>query len=412
LKVLHISLYDRYGGACIAAYRQHEALRRHGVDSKMWVRFKVTNDPDVLAYKPPTQINKRFPRVIKRHLIAYSRKRAKLRGEMFSAVSEYGIDILSEMPEADIINVNFAWEFLDFLPIFSALPKTKPIVVTMHEMATFTGGCSYTGACQNFTNSCGNCPQLGNSHRQDYSFKQWENKFRAYSQRDFDKLSFVAVSNWLALKARESSILQNFPITVIHSGLNTEILKPYNKEQAKSLLGIPVDEKVVSFAAASLDDERKGTRYLVEAINGMRDKPYLLTWSRSLPISLQCDRHLHLKNIESEHLLAIAYSASDVFVMPSLEEAFGLTALESLACGTPVAAFAAGGICDMVRHEKTGLLAQVANSDELRAAIERLLNDSSLWESCRANAVAVTESEFSYTRNAEKYIKLYSCLLK
>src|SRR5690606_19576207 len=58
---------------------------------------------------------------------------------------------------------------------------------------------------------------------------------------------------------------------------------------------------------------------------------------------------------------ATAYSAADVFVIPSLAEAFGQTALEAMACGTPVIGFETGGIPDMVRPGDTGLLVPVGD---------------------------------------------------
>ena len=68
-------------------------------------------------------------------------------------------------------------------------------------------------------------------------------------------------------------------------------------------------------------------------------------------------RHLHLGRISNDRLLSAVYSAADVYTIASLQEVFGQTVIESLACGTPVAGFASGGIVDMVRPGVTGTLA-------------------------------------------------------
>ena len=410
MKVLHISLYDRYGGACIAAYRQHEALRMHGVDSKMWVRFKVTNDPDVFAYKPPKQISKRLPRILKRQWISNLRKRAKIRGEMFSSQSELGADILAGMPQADVVNLQFSWGFSDYAGLLEHLDPQVPVVVTMHEMSNFTGGCSYAGECSGFHNRCGNCPQLDNRGSHDWSRIEWSLRNRAFQARD--NLHFVADSHWLEAQARKSSLLRDYPFPTIHYGLDCGIFKPLDRSFARSCFGIPDGSRVLSFAAASVSDPRKGMRFLIEALDGMREKPFLLTWGRSVPQALAGIPQLHLGNIDSEHLMALAYNASDVFVMPSQEEAFGQTALEAIACGTPVAAFQAGGIPETVRYEKTGLIGPVGDSDALRRNIERLLNDEVLWRHCSENGPKVAEAEFSYEVNAKNYIALYQSLLQ
>jgi glycosyltransferase involved in cell wall biosynthesis len=412
MRVLHLSIYDRFGGACIAGYRQHQALRRAGVDSQMFVRYKVTNDLFVHEFNPPSAWRIRIPRVLRRKVREWRRGRARLLGEMFTSTSEHGGVLMTHLPEADIVNVQFAWDFLDYPSFFSGLPQHVPVVVTIHEMATFTGGCSYAESCQGFLDRCGNCPRLGKPSDGDLSRNGWMERQEAFAERRKGNLYFVADSQWLKSEAQRSSLLNQYPISTIHYGLDYAIFKPLNREFARASFGIPVGSRVVSFAAASVTDPRKGIRFLVEAIQGMKEKPFLLTWGRSVPEALAGIPQLHLGNIDSEHLMALAYNASDVFVMPSQEEAFGQTALESIACGTPVAAFKAGGIPETVRHEQTGLLSRVGDAKKLRQNIERLLGDQELWRHCSENGPKVAKAEFSYEVNARNYIALYESLLE
>lgn len=412
MKVLHVSIFDRHGGACIASYRQHRALRLAGIDSEIFVRFKVTNDPFVHEFIPPSDWRVRIPRIVRRKSSEWRTRRARLHGEMFTAGSEHSGSIMQCLPHADLINIQFSWDFLDYPSFFSQLPSHTPIVVTMHEMSTFTGGCSYAESCEGFLNRCGNCPKLGHSGEKDLSRRGWIQRHDVFSSRARGMLHFVADSRWLQSEAQRSSLLKKYPISTIHYGLNCDIFKPLNRIFARSSFGISEASRVVSFAAASVTDPRKGIRFLVEALQRMQEKPFLLTWGRSVPKELSDIPQLHLGNIESEHLMALAYNASDVFVMPSLEEAFGQTALESIACGTPVAAFNAGGIPETVRHEATGLLCPVGNSEALGASIKRLLGDVELWRHCSENGPQVARTEFSYEVNARNYIRLYQSLLK
>ena len=110
-------------------------------------------------------------------------------------------------------------------------------------------------------------------------------------------------------------------------------------------------------------------------------------------------------------MLSTIYSAADVFVIPSLQESFGQTVIESLACGTPVVGFASGGIVDMVRPGQTGWLAPTGDTNALREAIETALRDRErrivMSPLCRQIAV----EEYSLDVQARAYAKLYETLL-
>lgn len=411
MRILHIGTNDRFGGASIAAYRLHTALRRDGVDSRMWVRFKVTDDDSVEQFTPDPRLTVRLPRIARRYSLDFQQRRSGMRDVMFDSRSEHAGAELEGMPPADLVNIQFAWGFVDYPALFSSIPESVPIVVSMHDMANFTGGCAYSSGCDRFRSNCGSCPKLEQSGPSDLSRMQWERLSQAFSSRPKDSLHFVANSKWLAHEARRSGLLEGLPVSVIHLGVDTEVFKPLDRGFARNALGIPKELPVVAFAAASVDDSRKGIAYLIDAIEGMPEKPFLLTWGRCHPPKLKSVPHRHLGNLDNEHLTALAYNASDVFAMPSLEEAFGQTALESIACGTPVAAFSAGGIVDTVRHEKTGLLADVGDNSQLRDNIVRLLEDTTLIENCGQEGVRLAKEEFSYERNAAAYRELYASLL-
>ena len=86
-------------------------------------------------------------------------------------------------------------------------------------------------------------------------------------------------------------------------------------------------------------------------------------------------RNLHIGTIKNDRLLSLIYSAADVYVIASLQESFGQTVIESMACGTPVVGFASGGIVDMVRPGISGYLAPTGDAGALRDAVLRALRD-------------------------------------
>ena len=412
IKVLHIAYHDRKGGASIAAYRQHQALRRNGIDSQMLVRFKVTQDASVSAFQGSDNPAVRLKRFLRRKWLGHELKKARPTAAFAMARADIGSELLPRLKSVDLINLQFAWGFADYPSLMELLPAKVPVVVTMHGLENFTGGCSYTRGCTGFHRQCGDCPQLGAQALNDLSARGWRIRNDAFSRRKEGNLHFVADSHWMAAEARKSSLLRKFPVSVIYYGIDTEIFRPLDRVAARSVFNIPPGVKVVSFAADSVSDPRKGMTELSAALAGMKERPFLLTWGR--------DRHpdfgrwggLHLGYVDSEHLGALAYNASDVFVMPSGEEAFGQTALESIACGTPVAAFAAGGIPEVVRDGATGLLAKPGQADELRQNILRLLADEGLRQAMGKTGVKTAHEEFSFAVHANRYLDLYRSMVK
>lgn len=412
MRVLQVALYDRVGGACIAGYRQHQALRQAGVDSRMWVRFKVTNDPTVTVFQPSLRWRPRLIRLFRRSLYKYQWHRASPSAYMLDPRSEHGADMLAGMPEADVINIQFGWDFLDYPGFLGALPSHIPVVITMHSMETFTGGCAYTDGCTGFWKKCGKCPQLMNAGTNDLTRLGWYRRQSSYVSRDKKKIHFVANSEWLAGEAIKSSLLKEFPLSVIHYGVDTDIFRPTDRAAARLSLGIPLESPVLAFAAASVSNPRKGFSILMDAIHELPKKPFLLTWGASTPPNLVAFRGLHLGNLSQERLCALAYNAADIFVMPSLEEAFGQTGLEAIACGTPVVALPTGGIPEIVRHTKTGILAEPSSALGLKSGIQRLLKEKDLWNQCSLSGIERARRDFSYSNNAKQYQKLYNELMQ
>ena len=377
----------------------------------MVVKFKVTQDPSVTSFQASEAFFQRSERFLRRKMLEREIQKARPLAAFAMARADIGSELVPALHCVDIINLQFAWGFADYPSLMQLLPADIPVVVTMHGLENFTGGCSYTAGCEGFQQQCGDCPQLATRGPGDLSSKEWKYRRGAFSLRQPGNLHFVADSQWMAGEARRSSLLKEFPVSVIYYGIDTGIFRPLNRPAARDALAIPSGAQVVGFAADSVSDERKGIRYLISALQSLQQKPFLLTWGRDRAAELDGFPGLHLGHLESEHLSALVYNACDVFVMPSVEEAFGQTALEAQACGTPVVAFAAGGIPEVVRQRETGLLAKVRDIEELRGHIVKLLGEPSLRNSLGQKGVVHAGERFSFRINAENYIRLYSELL-
>jgi glycosyltransferase involved in cell wall biosynthesis len=217
----------------------------------------------------------------------------------------------------------------------------------------------------------------------------------------------------MANEARRSSLLHKFPVTVIPLALDTEVFCPRDRRGAREALGISPDALVVLFVASLISQPIKGFALLAQALNGLGDLTNLLLVSvgRDTPsVEVQIP-HLPLGYLGNERLRSLVYSAADVFVMPSVQEAFGQTALEAIACGTPVVGFGVGGIPDMVRPGITGLLVPALDVNTLRAAIRALLQNPARRAEMAANCRRIAVEEYALEVQARRYIELYEMIL-
>ncbi|HGY54655.1 MAG TPA: N-acetyl-alpha-D-glucosaminyl L-malate synthase BshA [Caldithrix abyssi] len=103
--------------------------------------------------------------------------------------------------------------------------------------------------------------------------------------------------------------------------------------------------------------------------------------------------------------------ASDVFLLPSEHESFGLAALEAMACGVPCVTSNAGGLTDLNKHGKTGFVAPVGDIAAFVKAIERLIEDGDLRKSMGENARRYALNNFSADAIVQQFLNFYEEVL-
>jgi D-inositol-3-phosphate glycosyltransferase len=112
---------------------------------------------------------------------------------------------------------------------------------------------------------------------------------------------------------------------------------------------------------------------------------------------------------QPHHLLSTYYRAADVCVVPSRSESFGLVALESAACGTPVVAAAVGGLLTLVDDGVTGSLVDTRDPSDYATAIAAVLDDPGL-ASAMGGAAADRARRYTWSTTAARLRRLYADL--
>lgn len=412
MKILHLSTYDTNGGAAKAAYRLHHGLKHMGVDSQMLVQVKFSNDADVIA--TGSKIVKKYPK-LKPHLDSlpklFFRPYDQTKRTPFS-VQWLPSSIESRITEIEPDIINLHWISGGLINIETISQLNKPIVWTLHDMWAFTGGCHYSQKCDRYKESCSNCPQMPAKCNVDLSRWVWQRKENAWNSING---TLVTPSQWLANCAASSSLLKNWRIEVIPNGLDTEIYKPFEQAVVRKMLQLPQDKHLILFGAENAtSNSRKGFHLLKSALENLSktdwsNKCELVvfggTKSENSP-DLRFKTH-YLGRINDEKSLATVYSAVDIMVVPSIQESFGQTASESLACGTPVVAFNTTGLKDIVDHKQNGYLAKAFDTEDLARGIAWILEDKDRLKKLSNYSREKVEQQFTQTLQAQRYKYLY-----
>jgi glycosyltransferase involved in cell wall biosynthesis len=412
MKVLHLSTGDLDGGAFRGSYWLHRELIDKGIDSQMIVKDKISDDSSVLgpSSKIEKYMNKMMGALENLSLLKYPDRKT----EIFSSacIGNYNASqVLKYKP--DIINLH--WICGGFLTIeeIGKLATISPLVWTIRDMWALTGGCHYSSDCLQYQNNCGHCPLLQSQKEYDLSRSIWKRKNKYWKNLD---VTIIAISEWLADCAKKSSLFrENVKIQVIHNALNEKRYKPIDKQFARNILNLPQDKKIILFGALNATkDERKGFKYLIEALKKIdstdwRDKvEFVVFGSSQANMDLDINIRTHfLGKLYDDITLALTYSAGDVMIVPSVEEAFGKTAIESLACGTPVVSFDSTGLKDIVDHLVNGYRAKCFSPEDLAQGIIWVLENSERWQKLSKNARKTVEEKFTLRLQAQKYLAVY-----
>lgn len=422
MRIHHINAYLD-GGAAVASRRLHHGLLAEGMASRYW----HTNDhwqskagADAESYRllpwgmPP--LRRPLPLVAaslrwsrERLLRTFYRKGKAQRPGMYSGpVRPSDTPVAGDLAACDLLHLHWVSQIIDYRSFFASLPAAMPLVWTLHDMQPLTGGCHHAFDCDRFTAHCGRCPILGRPGDRDLSFRDHTIKRKALAGR---QLEVVTPSRWLEQLARASSVVPaGTSFHTIRNGISLNDFFPLEKAAARRELGLPADGLVVAYAAESLRNEPKGIREFLEAISRLPARcrvTGLLFGKDQPPEGIATVPLVKLGFLTDPAEQRRAFSAADIFALPSHAETISQTAVESLACGTPVVAFEVGGVPEVVRHGETGLLARPRDAADLSQAMLTLADDPALRARMAAAGGALVREEFEVSGQVRRYRALY-----
>ncbi len=406
LRIVHYNTHAD-GGSAILMLRLHDSLCAMGHDSRIRYRRGILQLPEVqrLEYcsgwldRQRERIQRRFENWM-------------LVPNAASYYGRYRLHKTTPPPAADasvdVIHLHWISQWLDLPTFLKGMPKQLPIVWTIHDMSPLAGGCFTDFGCDQLETGCRVCPLLKSPFNRFLATQERKRRSRVLSGR---RLFAVGNSAFTTRLIEKSALFRAAEkIVTIHPALNVRQFIRHDKDQARRLLGIAEDRFVLGFGAASLTDENKGlNRFLevAEKVAARLGPVEALVFGDGLSAAGSQRVKVHgLGRLSSPLLQSLVYSAMDVFVVASRMETFGQVATEAQACGTPVWAFAVGGLEDAIQNGVTGSLVPFPDKTMMAETICAAAEGRKLPEMGNHAAEWVRQT-FSVELMTRQYLELY-----
>jgi glycosyltransferase involved in cell wall biosynthesis len=393
------------GGASRAMHRLVVALTSRGHHVDLFHLERHVTTPQSILIEPAAPRAYDAPRWETVTLLeqAYLRTRRSPLSDTLFSFPLYGYDPrgINFLLSYDIINIHWVAFFLSIEGIGQIISTGRPVVFTLHDMAHFTGGCHYSAGCKRYITGCVDCPQL-NPDVLSLTADVQRVKRRLFKRPN---VAVTAPSRWLAHCSDESGVLGTRPARYISNPIETNIFYPQDPLAARQALGLDPADKVILFGALDAGERRKGFRHLLACLDVLAKDPRIaalfdagrlkiLTFGNAPgELKRMVSAIQSLGYIDNDVRLAQIYNAADVLILPSLEDNQPNVMIEAMACGTPVVAFAVGGIADMVIEGVTGFLVQDFDVGAMAGAISKILCEPGIAPALRRNASAKISSE-------------------
>ena len=404
MKILMISYSDANGGAFIACYRTFCAMQNAGINVKLGVVEKRTNNYGVFELPKNPNFKSQNAKRSKKKLL----QTANPILHSINKLSKIDVNYINNS-NFDIVNLH--WIAFGTISIEDIAKIKKPIIWTMHDSWLFSGAEHYPNILENDTRfiegyTKENFPKTSNGV--DICRLTWKRKKKAWKNCKFNVIS---PSNYEAISFENSALFREQKAIVVPYVISN-IFKQVDVKEFKKYMGIPLNKKIIGFGAVNSGGV-KGGDYLLKALAKLKNKGdlHIVIFGNAQNefvnnIKIQSTI---LGTIFNEKILTLVYNCLDCFVCPSIIDNLPNTCIESLFCGIPVAAFNVGGIPDIVEHKKTGYLAKPYNINDLIKGIEFCLANK---KELSKNSILKSKQDFNEKEIVRRYMEVYEIAIK
>lgn len=408
MKILQVNCVYNQGSTGKITHAIHVQLLRNGFQSAVcYGRGMVTTEPNI--YKICSEIYAKINKLI-------SKFTGIMYGGCFFSTQKLIHIIKRESP--DVVHIQcINGNFVNIYKLISWLKENEiKTVLTLHAEFMYTGGCSYSIDCNQWSTQegCGysKCPRwrvVTGSIFANRTRDMWLKMKRAFDGFE-NNLLIVSVSPWLYERAKQSTILKGFNHLIVLNGLNTDVFcrceignirkKYYEKS-----------EKIIFHVTPKFDDNPdniKGGYYLLKLAEKFKDCNVKFLVAGAYPENLCVPENIVLLGkISDQRELAVYYSNADITVLTSRRETFSMIVAESLCCGTPVVGFNAGAP-EQIAISEFSCFSEFGNVDLLAENIKAMLDR----KIDRDYLASLAHDKYSQSNMYCKYVEIYKRMIK
>lgn len=403
MKVLQVNILFNQGSTGKIVADIHDTLINNNIES-------------IICYGTgPRYQEKNIYKVAYHYELSLYRVWAHIMGLQYASgyYSTYRITEIIKKEKPDVVHLHCINGF--FVHIYKLFKFLKSngvkTVLTLHAEFMHTGSCGHAFDCEKWKTGCGDCPQLWES-TYSYFFDRTKTAWHKMSDamEGFDNLVVTSVSPWLTSRAVQSPLLKGKNIITIENGIDTyKKFYPRVLSKLKTHHKITNEKVLLHVTAKFTNDENdlKGGRYIYKLAEKLKNENVKIIIIGSDDTTLEMPANMiNVGKVANQDLLAEYYSIADLTVITSKRETFSMPSAESLACGTPVVGFCAGGPESIALKEFSEFV-EYGKVDDLYKTILKWID---FKDTSNEDIAAIATHHYSKEKMSENYLEIYEKL--
>lgn len=361
------------GGAGIALLKTIEFLRGKGHNARLVVLNKYTQsdsciglyDNNCLLGKWAILLKKIYAKLKKKILVGTpADKYCYYNIGLNRASADKLLKLYGEKP--DIIAVGWVTDFVTPKTVYEMQKRTSAkVMYIMADVSPITGGCHYPWDCKGYQTNCFPCPALKENNKTAYRTLLQNKKYITPEM-------MISGTTYDTNRAKKSLLFHNSVIVPSVTIRNNPF--SFSKDEGRTRFGIVNEDYVILCGAASIASERKGFAYLIKSLEILKNKIGDVSHITIIVAGDDCSAFPQGYNLKTVGKLSFedlfkAYSASDLFVCPSLEDSGPMMINYGVMAYIPVVAFEMGVALDVIIHKENGYIAKWGDAEDFAEGI-------------------------------------------